>query len=110
MVRASFLARPRSSKRWYRWRHSGRWRAAAGGGERGQVQRVAERPGAALGELLLADEGAALPRVGLQPGVGHHLVDAREPGHVAQLGADGGGVEGPDARDAAQAPAVLILA
>ncbi len=43
----------------------------------------------------------------VQAGVGDHLIDALEPGHVAQLGPDGRGNDGTDARQRLQALAVV---
>ncbi len=42
------------------------------------VERMAQGPGPALGQTPLAGEASTVVGARLQPGVGHHLVDARK--------------------------------
>src|SRR5690349_21306808 len=58
MVSASFLARPRSSRRWER----APFGTPADRHDYGEGAGVARRAGATLGHLGLADEGAIRPR------------------------------------------------
>src|SRR5262249_3693264 len=83
---------------------------AAGSHQGRQIEGMAQRARATCGEMLLADERAALAGTRVKACISDDFIDPTEARDIAQLGTEGGGPRWANAGDALQAPAIRLVA